>query len=176
MSYSPWEGNDLPTPVFLLREFHEERHLVGYNPWGCKELNRTEQLTRSLSLLWFNCSLWFCVFRSLLWNFPVLTRSYILWFPGLKHITYYFILSFPQLVKFVWMTWQGHFEFFSLQWSTRRIIFTFSHSVRGTCNNLTLIQDLSLRHTWNAPLLCCQAGNNYHFGIVLTIHLTVKNF
>ena len=33
-----------PTPVFLPEEFHEQRSLAGYSPWGCKELNMTEQL------------------------------------------------------------------------------------------------------------------------------------
>ena len=35
----------LPTPVILLGEFHGQRSLVGYNPWGCKELDTTEQVT-----------------------------------------------------------------------------------------------------------------------------------
>ena len=29
----------LPTPVFLPEEFHGQRSLVGYSPWGCKELD-----------------------------------------------------------------------------------------------------------------------------------------
>ena len=33
---SPGEDNE-PTPVFLLREFHGLRSLVGYSLWGCKE-------------------------------------------------------------------------------------------------------------------------------------------
>ena len=37
------------TPVFLTEEFHRKRILAGYSPWGCKELDRTEQLTFSLS-------------------------------------------------------------------------------------------------------------------------------
>ena len=32
----------LPTPVFLPEEFHGQRSLVGYSPWGCKELDTTE--------------------------------------------------------------------------------------------------------------------------------------
>ena len=36
-----------PTPVFLLGEFHEQRSLAGYNPWGRKELT---QLSDSLTL------------------------------------------------------------------------------------------------------------------------------
>ena len=39
----------LSTPVFFLRKFHGQRRLVGYNPRGCKELDKTEQLTLSLS-------------------------------------------------------------------------------------------------------------------------------
>ena len=27
----------LPTPVFLPGEFHGQRSLAGYSPWGCKE-------------------------------------------------------------------------------------------------------------------------------------------
>ena len=32
------------TPVFLPGEFHGQRSLVGYSPWGCKESDRTELL------------------------------------------------------------------------------------------------------------------------------------
>ena len=32
-------------PVFLLGEFHGQRSLVGYSPWGRKELDMTKQLT-----------------------------------------------------------------------------------------------------------------------------------
>ena len=38
----------LPTPVFLPRDFQGQRSLVGYSPWGHKELNTTVQLTCSL--------------------------------------------------------------------------------------------------------------------------------
>ena len=37
-----------PTPVFLPGEFHGQRSLAGYSPWGSKELDTTEQLTLSL--------------------------------------------------------------------------------------------------------------------------------
>ena len=30
--------------VFLPREVHGQRSLVGYNTWGCKDLDTTEQL------------------------------------------------------------------------------------------------------------------------------------
>ena len=32
-----------PTPVFWPRKFHEQRSPVGYSPWGCKELDKTER-------------------------------------------------------------------------------------------------------------------------------------
>ena len=34
-----------PTPVLLPGESHGWRNLVGYSPWGCKELAMTEQLS-----------------------------------------------------------------------------------------------------------------------------------
>ena len=40
----PLEEETAPTPVFLPREFHGQRSLMGYGPWGCKELDTTKQL------------------------------------------------------------------------------------------------------------------------------------
>ena len=37
-----------PTPVFLPGQFHGQRSLGGYSPWGHKELDMTEWLTLSL--------------------------------------------------------------------------------------------------------------------------------
>ena len=33
---SPGGGKRQPTPVFLPGEFHGQRSLVGYSPWGCR--------------------------------------------------------------------------------------------------------------------------------------------
>ena len=38
-----------PTPVFLPGESHGQRSLVGYSPWGCKEVDMTEAET---PILW----------------------------------------------------------------------------------------------------------------------------
>ena len=38
----PWRREWLPTPVFLLGAFHGQRSLVGYSPWGHKELDMTK--------------------------------------------------------------------------------------------------------------------------------------
>ena len=37
---------EIATLVFLPGEFHEQRSLAGYSPWGRKELNTTERLTQ----------------------------------------------------------------------------------------------------------------------------------
>ena len=41
----PWSRKWQPTPLFLPGEFHGQRNLVGYSPWGCKESDMTEQLS-----------------------------------------------------------------------------------------------------------------------------------
>ena len=40
-----------PTPVLLPGKSHGQRSLVGYGPWGCKELDTTERLHFYFSLL-----------------------------------------------------------------------------------------------------------------------------
>ena len=45
-----WRRQWQPTPVLLPGKSHGQRSLVGYNPWGHRELDRTERLTLSLSL------------------------------------------------------------------------------------------------------------------------------
>ena len=41
---NPWIRKGQPTPVFLPGKSHEQRSLVGYSSWGCKESDTTEQL------------------------------------------------------------------------------------------------------------------------------------
>ena len=38
----PWRKEWQPTPIFLPGEFHGQRSLAGYSPWGRKELDMTE--------------------------------------------------------------------------------------------------------------------------------------
>ena len=40
----PWRREWQPTPVLLPGKFHAQRSLVGYRPWGWKELDTTERL------------------------------------------------------------------------------------------------------------------------------------
>ena len=50
--FNPWVKKiswrkkwQLLTPVFLPRESHGQRSLIGYSPWGHKESDMTEQLS-----------------------------------------------------------------------------------------------------------------------------------
>ena len=38
----PWRREWQPTPIFLPGEFHGERSLGGYSPWGLRESDTTE--------------------------------------------------------------------------------------------------------------------------------------
>ena len=40
----PWSRKWQPTLVFLPGKSHEQRSLVSYSPWGCKELDMIEHL------------------------------------------------------------------------------------------------------------------------------------
>ena len=42
MGKIPWRRAWPPTPAFLSGESHGQRSLVGYSPWGCKELDTAE--------------------------------------------------------------------------------------------------------------------------------------
>ena len=44
----PLEMEMQATLVFLPGEFHGQKSLADYSPWGCKELDVTERLTLSL--------------------------------------------------------------------------------------------------------------------------------
>ena len=48
-----WSGKWQPTPVSLPGEFHGQSSLVGYHPWGCKELKMTKRLTHTHTFLFY---------------------------------------------------------------------------------------------------------------------------
>ena len=47
----PGEGHDNPLQYSYLKNLRGQRSLVGYSPWGCKELDLTETNTFTF-LLW----------------------------------------------------------------------------------------------------------------------------
>ena len=53
----PWRRKWQPTPIFLPGKSHGRRSLVGYSPWGRKELDTTERLHFTiLKWPWNKCS------------------------------------------------------------------------------------------------------------------------
>ena len=88
LGFNPWVGKIFwrrkwqPTPVFLPGKSHEWRNLVGYNIWGHKESDTTEQLhTESILNLVF---LMFRVFAVLTWistsaKFSISIQATFLW-------------------------------------------------------------------------------------------------
>ena len=61
----PWRRKWQPTPVFLPWKFHGQRGLLGYCPWGCKELATTEWL-----------SIYLYIYPSLLYLPPTIPPSH----------------------------------------------------------------------------------------------------
>ena len=53
---TPWRRKWQPTPVFLPEKSHGQRSLVGYSPWGCKELDMTEHI--HTQIIYHQLSLW----------------------------------------------------------------------------------------------------------------------
>ena len=53
LRFDPWVGKFpkrrawRPTSVYLPGEFHGQRSLASYSPWGCKESDMTERLTHT---------------------------------------------------------------------------------------------------------------------------------
>ena len=54
-SINVWRRKWQPTPVLLPGEFHGQRSLAGYSPWGHKESDTTEQLTHTQAVLSLFC-------------------------------------------------------------------------------------------------------------------------
>ena len=63
--FDPWVGKILwrrewqPTSVFLFGEFHGQRSLEGYSPWGCKELDVTKVTWHAHTVI-YNVVFTFC--------------------------------------------------------------------------------------------------------------------
>jgi len=46
----PWRRKWQPMPVFLPGKFHGQRNLASYSPWGRKELDMTDQLSKQQTI------------------------------------------------------------------------------------------------------------------------------
>ena len=66
--FSPWRRKWQPTPVFFPGEFHRQRSLVGYSPWGRKKLHTNNTFTFSQFLfIHFFCTFFFTNNLSVHW-------------------------------------------------------------------------------------------------------------
>ena len=92
----PMEDKWQPTPVFLPREFQGQRSLVGYSPWGCKELDMTERLHLIFSKKKSHRSIFFLNIASKPLN-RILATEY-----PMKYKSSNTELSFPKNVRLVW--------------------------------------------------------------------------
>ena len=70
---NPWSRKWQPTPVFLHGKFHGQRSLVGYSPWGHKELDMTEY-THTREIYYYERDL---IFPSMLVDLPIYLHSSI---------------------------------------------------------------------------------------------------
>ena len=93
----PWRRAWQPTPVFLHGEFHGQRSLPGYSPWGHKVSNTTEWLTL---LLWLRV-IAFCSWQFLSSSLP----------PLASQLFYLLCNQFPVLNSLSWKysngLWRG---------------------------------------------------------------------
>ena len=64
----PWRRAWQPTPIFLPGEFHRQRKLVGYSPWGGKEVDVTEPLTYFFSAPQSDHVTKFLATNGIVWN------------------------------------------------------------------------------------------------------------
>ena len=131
----PWRRKWQPTPVLLAREFHEQRSLAGYSPWGHKQSDATERL-HFLSFLsdflmiqlshpymttgeTIALTMWTSVGNMMLMHFNMLFRFVIAFLPRSEHL----LISWPQSLSaeiFEPMKRKSisfHFSPFYLPWS-----------------------------------------------------------
>ena len=52
----PWRRKWIPTPVLLPGEFHGQRSMVDYSPWGYKESDMTERLSTLIFIFTVECT------------------------------------------------------------------------------------------------------------------------
>ena len=92
-----WRRKCQPTPAFLPGKSHGQRSLVGYSPWGCKELDMTQWLNNSNKnsmddgqYIFKKCNIFCWYFQALPMKFVVkLWTSTIITLQGAIYLQYY---------------------------------------------------------------------------------------
>ena len=121
-----WRKEWLPTPVFFPGEFHGQRKLVGYSPWGDKVSDLTERLkTHILQSTCLRCNQ---------------QLSTVLWVPahssGISHMKqdtpnqakckkpfFFFLYTIPQALLCAHFSWKSTLFFLNL-------VSTFRHRIQ----------------------------------------------
>ena len=118
----PWRRAWQPIPAFLPGEYHGQRILVGYSPWGHKESD-TIKVTTSQLCSYYHFITWqrwtFLLFYSLVFSFSVIfvtlntvnSKDHALKLPSgwLKHlklsIGFVFAFFLFSIYLFIWLCW-----------------------------------------------------------------------
>ena len=87
----PWRRKWQPTPVFLPGEFHGQRSLAGYSPWGCKWWDTAEWLSTHTRVFVALCGLSLVAVRGgySLWCLVFSLRWFLLlWSTGSRRLDF----------------------------------------------------------------------------------------
>ena len=84
----PLEKGMATTPIFLPGEFHAQRSLPGYRPWGRKESDTTEQLTHKHAHLIYSLSSYLPSFSNKVFNSIFLIQN-----PVHDHVLHLVVVS-----------------------------------------------------------------------------------
>ena len=104
-----WRRKWQTTPVSLLRKFHGQRRPVGSIPWGCKELDMTEQLS-TLKILYQSST---SAYLGYLHSSPIVNNAAVsIEVRNLCELVFLFISGkYPEVELLI--SWQFCFFFFS---------------------------------------------------------------
>ena len=154
----PWRRKWLPTPAFLPGEFHGQWSLVGYSPWGHKELDMLEWLstyahTILITLFWYFFMFWHTRSLKTGSNPPILYSKGLHWnvgcarpHPPLNHLVY--TLCF----------WPPPVSYHSYLWNC------FIHLTRCELNFQQPVPHL--HPMVKVPSLCCSLGKPFESFVV----------
>ena len=108
----PWRRGWLPTPTFLPGEFHGLRSLVGYSPWGRRELDTTEHTHTMVLYLLIQAARYSGESNgphssTLAWKIPWMEEPGRLWSMGSRRVRHDWATS---LSLFTFMHWRRKWQ------------------------------------------------------------------
>ena len=97
----PWRRELQPTLVFLPEEFHRQRSLVGYSPWGHKESDLTEQLTHTQSKHYIFYLLYTINSTTRRWS-KIICHLHLLYRGGPQYFWHQWLISWKTIFPQTW--------------------------------------------------------------------------